>query len=87
MEPQGLAKELKKVFDEKGYQWKFEEGLKTPTEADILDVLQEIMRRLEDQPLGTWYETGRLIFVKDLGLYDVYVHCGSLERQDEQPDT
>ena len=36
MEFEGLAKEIKAVFDDKGYTWKVDGVSTVPTESDIL---------------------------------------------------
>ena len=73
------AKELAQLFRLKGYKWRFDGVLKTPTIADILEVLQEGARRLAKESEGTWLETGRLIVIKEAGFIDVYAHHAQLE--------
>ncbi|WNN95555.1 hypothetical protein SEA_WATERMOORE_237 [Streptomyces phage Watermoore] len=87
MELKGLAKEFKGVFDEKGYQWMIGGVLTVPSERDILDTLEQVVERIAKEPSGTWVELGRLIFIKTGSLIDVYLHHGTIERQDEQPPT
>lgn len=89
MDFEAIAKELSQLFRLKGYKWRFDGTLKTPSVADILEVLQEVAKRLEDEPDGTWIETGRLIMIKQAGFLDVYAHHAQFaqEREDEQPTT
>lgn len=83
------ASELAKFFKEKQYKWRINDRLKVPSEADMLDTLEGIRSRLENEPVGTWLETGRLIVLKEDKTYDVYVLHAQLEQEstDEQPTT
>lgn len=87
MDFEAVAKEMSQLFRLKGHKWRFDGTLKTPSVADILEVLQEIAKRLEDEPDGTWIETGRLIVIKQSGFIDVYAHHAQFqqERKNEQP--
>ncbi|QRI46185.1 hypothetical protein SEA_CURSIVE_242 [Streptomyces phage Cursive] len=87
MELKRLAKEFKEVFDEKQYHWRIDDTLTVPSERDILDTLEQVVERIAKEPSGTWVELGRLIFIKTGSLIDVYLHHGTIERQDEQPPT
>jgi len=78
MEAEQLARELSHIFEERGYQWRVEGELITPDYDDLLLTIKSIEERLENEPDGTWLETGRLIFIKSDGL-DVYVLQGTLE--------
>jgi biotin synthase-like enzyme len=79
-----LAKEIKEVFDKKGYTWKVAEVSTVPTEHDILETMQQMAKRLDQEPDGSWLELGRLIFIKTGSLIDVYVLHGTV-RNNEQP--
>lgn len=85
MEHEQVARELKSLFDEKGYKWRFNGVLTSPTEADILEVVREVEQRMTNEPEGTWFEVGRLIFIKEAGVIDVYALQGSLEKTDAEP--
>lgn len=87
MEYKALARELKSVFDKKGYQWKIDGVLTSPSKEDILETMMMMAERLEGEPSGTWLELGHLIFIKTEGFIDVYMHHGTVERQDEQATT
>lgn len=85
MEFKGLAKEVKTIFDDKGYTWTVD-GLSTvPTERDILETMEQMAKRLSEEPDGSWLELGRLIFIKTGSLIDVYVLHGTV-RNNEQPN-
>ncbi|AST15426.1 hypothetical protein SEA_SAMISTI12_241 [Streptomyces phage Samisti12] len=62
-------------------------ALTVPSEQDILDTLNQMADRLDEYPDGTQMELGHLIFIKTGRLIDVYLHHGTIERQDEQPPT
>ena len=84
MEFEGLAKEIKAVFDDKGYTWKVDGVSTVPTESDILETMKQMAKRLEKEPNGSWLELGRLIVVRTGSLNDVYVLHGTV-RNNEQP--
>ncbi len=87
MEFEGLAKQFKAVFDDRKYQWKIDGTLTVPSEQDILDTLKEMAERMSTLPDGTQMELGHIIFIKAGSLIDVYLHHGTVERHNEQPDT
>lgn len=87
MEHEQLAGELRSLFAQKGYKWRVDGRLKSVTKADILEVVKEVEQRLANEPEGTWYEVGRLIFIKEAGLIDVYALHGSLKETNEQSPT
>ncbi|QNN98450.1 hypothetical protein SEA_LILMARTIN_242 [Streptomyces phage LilMartin] len=82
-----LAKEFKKVFDDKDYQWMIGGVLTSPSEQDILDTLKQMAERISKEPDGTWMELGHFIFIKTGGLIDVYLHHETIKEQNEQPNT
>lgn len=83
MEFKELAKEVKAVFDEKGYTWTVDGFSTVPTEGDILDTMEKMAKRLNEEPDGSWIELGRLIFVRTGSLIDVFVLHGTV-RNNEQ---
>lgn len=68
-----LSRELKQVFDEKGYTWNIDGVLTVPSESDILETMEKMAEHLADEPDGTWLELGRLIYIKTGEHLDVYV--------------
>lgn len=89
MEHEQLAGELRSLFAQKGYKWRVDGRLKSVTKADILELTKEVEQRMTNEPDGTWYEVGRLIFIKEAGLIDVYALQGSIEKKDAEalPET
>jgi hypothetical protein len=86
MDYEAISGELSKVFKDKGYTWKVDGVLTVPSQQDILETLEEMVRQLEHVPSGTWMELGHLILIKTGRFIDVYMHHGTVERQDEQPN-
>lgn len=86
MDFNAISGELSKVFKDKGYTWRVDGSLTVPSQQDILETLEEMARQLEHVPSGTWMELGHLILIKTGRFIDVYMHHGTVERQDEQPD-
>ncbi|AXH67384.1 hypothetical protein SEA_WOFFORD_249 [Streptomyces phage Wofford] len=77
-----LTRELKALFDQKGYRWRVDGKLKKPTLKDIDNALEKITEKMANEPVGTWVYVGRLIVVKDAdGMLDVYVHHGTIEEE------
>jgi hypothetical protein len=71
-----LAEEIESLFLIKGYQWKIDGELKSPTAADISDVFERAKEMLS---VGDSIEIGRLIINKyDEDKYDIYVQIGEL---------
>lgn len=87
MEYKSLARELETIFRRRQWKWKVDGELIVPTRDDILETLELMHARLADEPSGTWLELGHMILIKTNGLMDVYMHHGTVERQDEQPNT
>lgn len=85
MDYEVLSRELGKVFKDKGYTWRVDGVLTVPSQQDILETMREVDERLATEPSGTWLELGHLIFIKTESFIDVYMHHGTVERQDEQP--
>jgi hypothetical protein len=83
MEFKELAKEIKKVFDAKQYEWRIDGILSIPTELDIRQTMEEMAKQLANVPDGTWMELGRLIFIKSGKLIDVYVHHAAIEENEQ----
>lgn len=73
MDLKELARELKTVFDEKGYTWKIDGVSTVPSEHDILETMEQMVKHIADEPSGTWLELGRLIYIKTDDKIDVYV--------------
>lgn len=84
MEHEQLAGELRSLFAQKGYKWRVDGRLKSVTKADILELTKEVEQRMANEPDGTWYEVGRLIFIKEAGFIDVYAHHGSIEKNNAE---
>lgn len=86
MDYEAISRELSKIFKDKGYTWRVDGVLTVPSQQDILETLEEMVRQLEHVPSGTWMELGHLILIKTGRFIDVYMHHGTVERQDEQPN-
>lgn len=83
MDFKDLARELKAVFDTKGYTWNIDGVLTVPTELDILETMEQMAKHLVDEPDGTWLELGRLIYIKTGNHIDVYVLHGTVNQSKE----
>ncbi len=83
MEYQKLSREIKTIFDRRGYRWKIDGVLTSPSKEDILETMRMMDERLANEPSGTWLELGHLIFIKTAGLMDVYVHMGTVEKNND----
>lgn len=75
-----LARELKTVFDDKGYTWNIDGVLTIPSEPDILETMEQMVKHIADEPSGTWLELGRLIYIKTDDKIDVYVLHGTVNQ-------
>lgn len=71
-------KKIANFYKKEGYQWKFQEGLRVPTEQDIDDVIGKAMDALSAEPDNTQLEVGRLVVMKRNGRFEVYVHVADL---------
>lgn len=73
-----IAERLASLFEERQYRWKIDGQLSVPSQKDIQDVIDEAQSRLLTEPVGTWLEIGRLIFIKSPANLDIYVLFESL---------
>jgi len=78
-----LAYELAGLFEVYNYEWKFEDGLKLPTEDDIAKTLDGMHKRLYDEkdPLGSM-EVGRIRMQRHDDKAEVYLYLGDYDEQD-----
>lgn len=73
-----LSSDLHDIFVKRGYKWNIGGHLLTPTSADILETLKKIRERLDNEPVGTSIDVGRLKVQKtDEGL-ETYIYIGDL---------
>ncbi|UMO76390.1 hypothetical protein SEA_TOMAS_247 [Streptomyces phage Tomas] len=80
-----FAREVKAIFDAKGYKWRVDGKLKKPTLKDITETLEDIKEKMKDNGVGTWIYLGRFIVVKEAnGLLDVFVHQGTIEEDTQE---
>lgn len=86
MDFSAISGELSKVFKDKGYTWRVDGVLTVPSQQDILETLEEMTERLIHEPSGSWMELGHLILIRTERFVDVYMHHGTVERHNEQPN-
>jgi hypothetical protein len=79
MEQEDLARRLSHIFEDKQYKWKIDGNLVVPSYEDLLLTIEKIKETLDNEPEGTWLESGRLIFIKTVAGLDVYVLQGTLD--------
>lgn len=75
-----LTERLASLFDMLAHTWALKDGKQIiPTSNDMSLFMDEAVRNLHDEPVGTRLTSGRLIVEKlDTG-YDIYVHVGEFK--------
>lgn len=70
---------IHRVFEGQGYRWKFADGSRVPTEAELNTVVLNAIDALKEEEDNTQLEVGRLIVKKSGQFYDVYVHLAEYQ--------
>jgi hypothetical protein len=65
-------------YKEAGYQWKFKEGFRVPTEEEIETTVFLAIDALKTEPDRAQLEVGRLVVQKNGQFYDVYVQMAEI---------
>lgn len=71
-----LAEELAREFLLRDYQWAFDDGLRVPTEEELLKALEALK---ENTPDRHFQAQGRLVAINTEGHLDLYLHIGEIE--------
>lgn len=72
-----LESKIADWFAENGWTWNLKGGRTVvPTDSDVERALDEAVKQLYNEPVGTQLQVGRLIIEKKNQGYDVYMYVG-----------
>ena len=75
-----LEHDIVREFRKRGYQWRVDGELITPTEEEIKQTLDRAREILYAEPIPSQLEIGRLIVRRHSGNnFDVYLQIGQLQ--------
>lgn len=78
-----IAEDLAHYFLVRDYKWKLDIGLVNPDENDICRAIEKAAKILEEHQDHSQLEVGRLIFKKNAGVVDIFVHAGTIGENSE----
>lgn len=65
------------------YKWKLDIGLVNPDADDIRRAIEKARQILEEQDEYSQLEVGHLLFRKNAGVIDVFLHAGTIGENSE----
>ncbi len=78
-----LSEELAHFFLVHDYKWRLDIGLVNPDADDIKRAIERACQILDDQDEYSQLEVGHLLFRKNAGVVDVFLHAGTIGEDNE----